>query len=80
MAARPYISPNCPDPNIRHGRFRVLCRVDQTYIVYDPWLPLGRRTVGDRTFVKTNPKDSPKERAEAFAKSLFANSPGVDPE
>ncbi len=35
------------DPGIWHGRFRVFMRTDGKWIVYDPELPPGRRTVGE---------------------------------
>lgn len=44
MSPRP-VSVVVPDPCVERGRFRVLQRSDQKFIVYDPSRPLGRRTV-----------------------------------
>lgn len=46
-AARPgvYVSPVIPDPGVRHGRFRVLRRVDGLLIVVDEARPIADRVV-----------------------------------
>lgn len=50
------------DPAVSHGRFRHLSRTDGKWIVYDPDLPLGKRTVNARTF------DSPA-KAEDYSRA-----------
>jgi hypothetical protein len=54
------------DPGIVYGeRFRPLRRTDGKSIVYDPELPVGKRTVGGRTFDKF-------EEACDYARALAA--------
>ncbi len=42
MAAKPSV---WPDPDIRHGHFRVLPRTDGTFAVLDDRLPAGKQTI-----------------------------------
>lgn len=60
-----------PDPGLVHAeRFRVLPRTDGAWIVYDPQLPLGRRTVGGRSFLySTEAADFARELAAAASKA-----------
>jgi hypothetical protein len=58
------------DPGVAHGRFRPLPRTDGKYIVYDPDQPLGRGTVGNRTFTTL-------ALADAFARECAAAPPPI---
>lgn len=71
-AARPgtrlHVDAVIRDPGISHGRFRPLQRTDMKWIVYDPELPPGRRSVAGKTFADL-------KSAEAYARALALQEP-----